>query len=101
MNDTAHVDFDWHPAKAASNLRLHGVAFRQATTVFRDPLARSMPDEEHSHDEDRWVTIGQSEDGRLLVVVHTFRRRGDRSLVRIISARRATRRERRTFEFER
>lgn len=98
MNDPTGVEFDWHRGKAARNLRRHGVDFPQATTVFRDPLARSMPDEEHSDAEDRWVTIGQSMDGRLLVVVHTLRQSGDRSLVRIISARVATPRERRAFE---
>lgn len=101
MDDATQVEFDWHPGKAASNFRRHGIAFAQATTVFLDPLARSMPDEDHSDVEDRWVTIGQTEDGRLVVVVHTFRQRDDQSLVRIISARDATRRERRIFESER
>ena len=101
MADPTRVEFDWHRGKAARNLRRHGVDFPQAATVFRDPLARSMPDDEHSDVEDRWVTIGQSEDGLLLVVVHTLRQSGDRSLVRIISARSATRRERRAFESKR
>lgn len=100
MDGATQVEFDWHPGKAASNLRQHGIAFWQAATVFRDPLARSMPDEDHSDVEDRWVTIGQTADGRLVVVVHTFRQRDDQSLVRIISARDATRRERRIFEYE-
>lgn len=98
MDDPKEVEFDWHAGKAASNLRRHGVAFAQAATVFRDPLLQSMPDEDHSDVEDRRVTIGQSEDGRLLVVVHTIRHRDDQPLVRVISARAATPRERRDFE---
>lgn len=101
MDDATQVEFDWHPGKAASNLRAHSIAFPQAATVFRDPLARSMPDEDHSDVEDRWVTIGQTEHGRLLVVVHTFRQSGEQSLVRLISARDATRRERRIYESKR
>ena len=97
-SDAASLDFEWHPGKAASNLRRHGVAFSQAATVFLDPLARSVPDEEHSVAEDRWVTMGMAEDGRLLVVVHTVRQKDGQALVRIITARVATRRERQTYE---
>ena len=53
-------DFEWDPAKAASNLRKHGVAFKLAATVFRDTLIRSIPDEEHSDAEERWVTVGEA-----------------------------------------
>ena len=88
--------FTWHPGKAASNLRKHQVEFTLASTVFGDPLARSKEDEEHSYDENRWVRIGRAEDGQLLVVVHTIQE-GDEA-VRIISARRATRRERDDYE---
>ena len=88
--DAVVYDFDWYPAKARSNLRKHGVSFRLATTVFRDPLAITLCDEDHSDDEDRWVTLGHAETGRLIVVVHTWRWVGSAEVkVRIISARRA------------
>lgn len=64
-------DFDWDANKARSNLKKHGVPFRLATTVFRDPLALTIYDDEHSENEERWVTLGQAENGQLLVVVHT------------------------------
>ena len=64
--------FDWDPAKAARNRRKHGVRFDEAMTVFRDPLALSIPDFESSADEERWVTLGQAGTGILLLVVHTW-----------------------------
>ena len=93
------VEFEWNPAKAASNLRKHGVRFDLAATVFHDPLMRSFPDESHSESEQRWITMGCSQDGRLLVVSHSYSEPGGGNiLVRIISARQATRNERRQFE---
>ena len=90
-------DFDWDPAKAASNVRKHGIAFEEAMTVFRDPLARSIVDPESS-DEERWVSLGEASTGNLLVVVHTWVDTDpDRSAVRIISARRASRKEARQY----
>ena len=91
-------DFEWDPAKAASNLRKHGVAFKLAATVFRDLFIRSIPDEEHSDAEERWVTVGEARNGQLLTVCHTFRQVAHQELIRIISARPATRNERRQFE---
>lgn len=91
-------DFDWHPAKAASNLRKHGIDFNLAATVFEDPLASSVPDDDHSEFEDRLVTVGQSRSGQLLVVCHTLRETDDCTMVRIISARRAMPNERRDYE---
>lgn len=91
-------DFEWDPAKAASNQRRHGVDFELAATVFRDSLMASMPDEEHSDAEERWVTIGEARNGQLLTVCHTFRQAAHQELIRIISARPATRNERRQFE---
>ena len=91
-------DFEWHPGKAASNLRKHGVDFNLAATVFRDPFALSVLDEDHLETEERWVTVGESQQHQLLVVVHTARHIGDRIVARIISARPATRHERRQFE---
>ena len=92
-------DFDWDPAKARTNLRKHGVSFRLATTVFRDPLALTILDDEHSEHEERWVTIGRAESGQYLVVVHTSEWRGATKIkVRIISARKADRQEVRDYE---
>ena len=85
--------FEWDPEKAEANERKHGVSFGEASTVFGDPYARTRPDPLHSFEEDRWVTLGYSEQGRLLVVVHTDR--GE--MIRLISARLATGGERRTY----
>jgi uncharacterized DUF497 family protein len=87
--------FEWDSDKARGNIVRHSVTFEEATTVFGDLLSMTIPDPLHSHiGEERFVTIGVSHRGRLLVVVH--RDRGDR--VRIISARKATRRERVEYE---
>lgn len=90
--------FSWTAAKAESNRIKHGVDFATATDVFRDPLAVTIFDADHSETEDRWVTLGQTEDG-LLVVVHTLREtQPDMLDVHVISARRATTKERRQYE---
>lgn len=95
---TARFEFDWDPAKAASNLAKHDIAFEEAMTVFLDPLALSRPDDDSGAGE-RWVTIGLSQDTKLLLVVHTHMELDeDRVYIRIISARRPTRRERRHYE---
>jgi len=88
------VLFAWNPGKAAANEQKHGVSFHDATTVFCDPLSLTGFDPNHSDEEDRFVTLGTSASGHLLVVVHT--ERDER--VRIISAREATRRERKDYE---
>ena len=88
--------FEWDNRKAGSNLRAHGVSFREATTVFADPLSITISDPDHSASERRFLDIGLSHLGRLLVVSYTERR--DR--IRIISARLATRNERRQYEEE-
>ena len=90
------MDFEWDPRKDAANRRKHRVGFREATTVFGDPLALTFPDIEHSESEHRFLTIGASIGGRVLVVVHTERR----ETIRIISVRVATRRERKFYEEE-
>lgn len=87
-------EFDWDPAKADQNVRKHGVTFEEATTVFADPLATTVTDSRHSDLEHRYVLLGRSERGRLLVVMHTERR----NAVRIISARPANSREIREYE---
>ena len=88
------MQFEWDTRKAAENLSKHGVSFHEAATVFDDPLAITYPDPDHSEDESRWLTFGISAEGRLLAVAHT--EGGD--TIRIISARRATRNERKIYE---
>lgn len=88
------MQFEWDPAKAATNLRKHGVSFDEATSVFRAPLAYTFVDPNHSVGEQRWLTFGVSERGRLLVVSHL--EHNDR--VRLLSARAATNHERRIYE---
>ncbi|HKH43570.1 MAG TPA: BrnT family toxin [Thermoanaerobaculia bacterium] len=86
--------FRWSPEKARRNLEKHGVSFEEGSTVFGDPLAGTLSDPSHSIGESRFVTIGRSSQGRLLVIVHTE----DEDELRIISAREATSRERRNYE---
>ncbi len=88
------MEFEWNPEKAAINLSKHQISFQEAATVFNDSLSVTFPDPDHSISEDRYVIIGMSTSGQLLVVSHTDR--GNRT--RIISARRATRQERRFYE---
>jgi uncharacterized DUF497 family protein len=88
------MHFEWDPAKAAENLSKHGVSFEEASTVFFDSLSATGRDPDHSQAEGRFVIFGLSSAGRLLVVAHT--ERGER--IRIISAREATRAERRLYE---
>jgi len=90
------MEFEWDPRKDSANQRKHAVGFREATTVFGDPLAITFPDREHSVSEQRFLTIGVSLRDRLLVVAHTERKEA----IRIISARPATPRERRFYEEE-
>ena len=88
------MKFEWDAKKAAANLTKHGVPFDEAATVFGDPLASTIPDVDHSVVEERFVTMGLSSLHRLLVVCHADR--GDRT--RLISAREASRHERRQYE---
>jgi len=88
------LTFEWDEKKARKNLKKHGVSFEEAATVFGDPLSLTIDDPLHSKHEKRFVTMGESIRRRILVVVHT--ERGDN--IRIISARVATRRERRIYE---
>ena len=86
--------FDWDPRKAESNLSKHGVSFEDAMTVFLDPQALTIFDDDHNDEEDRWVTLGQSSGQKLLLVVHTHVEISDEAVaIRIISARRPTRKE--------
>ena len=88
------LQFEWDEEKATTNLGKHGVGFEEAITVFGDPETLTIFDEEHSDQEDRYVDIGRSSSGRVLVVIYT--ERGES--IRIISCRRATRTERRQYE---
>jgi len=87
------VGFEWDPEKALTNAAKHGVTFEEAVTAFGDPLSLTIFDPDHSDDEDRFVLLGYTLQGRLVVVIHTDRD----GVVRIISARLATRRERRSY----
>lgn len=86
--------FEWDPNKASSNFNKHGITFDEASTVFRDTLSLTIDDPLHSEDEERFIIIGMSYKNHLLVVVHT--ERDDK--VRIISARKATKHERKYYE---
>lgn len=88
------MEFEWNPDKAAINLRKHDISFQEAATVFDDSLSVTFPDPDHSVGENRYVMIGMSSLGQLLVVSHTDRE----SRTRIISARKATRQEKRFYE---
>jgi uncharacterized DUF497 family protein len=88
--------FEWDEAKARENLRKHKISFEEAETVFDDPLAITIPDPDHSKSERRFIDLGQSETGKIIVVTYTQRARA----TRIIGARRATRAERQKYEEE-
>ncbi len=88
------MEFEWDPSKAAENLKKHGVSFDEAATVFGDSLALTFADPDHSAIEERLLTFGLSLQNRLVVVSHTTRR----TRIRIISARRMSRRERKIYE---
>ena len=89
------MEFEWDPAKEAENASKHGVSFGEAMTVFGDPLEITIGDPDHSAGEFRFVSMGLSEQGRILIVAYT-ERQGHRT--RIISARTATPKERRQYE---
>jgi len=88
--------FEWDPRKDAENQRKHGIAFEEARTVFADEYARLLDDPDHSGDEDRFILLGLSAAFRVLVVVHTYRAHAN--IIRIISARNATRVERQQYD---
>jgi uncharacterized DUF497 family protein len=91
-----NMEFDWDDNKAEANVKKHEISFHEARTVFEDYFTVTVIDEEHSIDELRYITIGQSASGRLLVVCHTFKE----SKIRIISARKPTKSERKRYENE-
>lgn len=96
-----NYNFEWDATKAASNQRKHGVSFDRAATVFTDQFMLSMPNDEHSETEERWLTLGQANNDKLLVVIHTFNEISAGANIRIISAREATKHEQRQYEVNR
>jgi uncharacterized protein len=92
--------FEWDTRKAAVNRTKHGVSFEECVTVFGDPDALDGPDLRHSADESRFLRLGRAATGRVLIVAYTVRRRDDGESIRIISARRASRKERATYTAE-
>ena len=88
------IEFEWGPEKAASNESKHGVSFTEAATAFGDPLSLTIFDPDHSETEDRFMLLGESTLGNIIVVSHT----AQNGTIRIISARRANRRERLQYE---
>jgi len=89
------LSFEWDRGKAATNAAKHGVTFEEAKTVFFDDDALVIPDPDHSKDEDRFIIMGQSNEPRMLVVVHCFRNAG--ASIRIISARKAGTKEQQPY----
>jgi uncharacterized DUF497 family protein len=98
MSDAQPV-FSWDPDKAGKNLKKHGVSFEEARTAFYDEAGRIIPDPDHSQEEDRFILLGMSLKLRVIVVCHCYR--GPDAVIRIISARKATRRERGQYEAKR
>ncbi len=85
-----NFDFEWDPKKAQSNKRKHGVGFEESATVFLDPMAVTIYDPDHSETEERWITMGISKNGRVLIVCHTFREESQEAVtIRIFSSRKA------------
>ena len=91
----SNIKFVWDPNKAKSNQRKHKISFEEAQTVFYDDFAQLIPDPDHSADEDRFILLGRSGQMRILVVCHCYRE-GD-SVIRIISARKATKKEQKSY----
>ncbi|WP_300495984.1 BrnT family toxin [uncultured Methylophaga sp.] len=90
-----HLIFEWDPSKDAANQKKHNVSFQEAKTAFTDEFGRLIADPDHYDEEDRFILLGTSIHSRLLVVCHCVR---DGETIRIISARKANRRERKTYE---
>jgi uncharacterized DUF497 family protein len=95
-------EFEWDPVKAQANFKKHGLDFERAATVFLDPLALTIPDEEHSETEARWITLGKDATGQYVLVVHMFEPlTAGRGRMRLISARRPTKVEVHNYEEQR
>lgn len=92
------MKFEWDKNKENINIKKHGVAFEQASYVFADEFSLNRFDDEHSENEDRWVLLGKSLNEILLLVIHTFRDNDGIEFVRIISARKATKKEKQIYQ---
>ncbi len=92
------MKFEWDTEKELINIKKHTITFEQASYVFADPFALNSYDDEHSEDEERWVMLGQSLNEIILLVVHTFRDDNGIEFVRIISARKATMKEKKVYK---
>ena len=92
------MSFEWDPEKNSSNVNKHGVSFEKAREVFEDPLHLSLLDERFSSFEERWITMGQAHDGEVLIVAHLYSVEHEDERIRIISARRTTKKERELYE---
>jgi uncharacterized DUF497 family protein len=92
-----NYNFEWDPGKAKINKEKHGISFEEAATVFLDPLAATIYDPDHSESENRWITLGISQNGKLLVTCHTFRTENESRIVRIFSSRKATKTEKKQY----
>jgi uncharacterized DUF497 family protein len=90
------LHFEWDDKKATANVKKHGISFEEAKSVFRDERAKLINDPDHSEDEDRFILLGLSETLRLLVVCHCYR--GENHIIRIISARKATSKESKSYQ---
>ena len=91
--------FEWDPVKARQNAKKHRITFERGATIFLDPNALSLFDEQHSEDEERWITLGLDHTGALLVICHTYREETENSArVRLISARKATKNETKQYQ---
>ena len=90
--------FEWDSEKNKSNIDKHGISFEQAQEIFDDPLHISILDERFQYFEERWITMGQTQDGDILVVAHLYVVEKEDEKIRIISARNATRKERKAYE---
>ena len=88
------IEFEWDDEKASRSLKKHGVSFEEGATIFNDPKIATISDPDHSKDEERYISLGISVEGRLLIVVHV--QRGER--IRLIGCRKATKAERKTYE---
>lgn len=89
------LSFEWNPIKAAANIRKHGISFEHAAEIFQDPMALTIFDNEHSIDEERWITMGQANNRVYILVVHTYQDSDNSNeiKIRIISARLANKSE--------
>jgi uncharacterized DUF497 family protein len=90
------MKFTWDPKKASENIKKHKITFDEAVSVFHDPLAKITDDPDHSIDEERFLLIGHSSRENLLIVVHVYKEEVE--TIRIVSARKATKKEKRDFE---